>query len=189
MFRTVTPILSAIIAILIFVFFTKPEYEKITALKETKESYVDTIKKYEKFNTDLNNLISKKNDIPESDRDRINEFVPSQIDTALLIVKLEKLSKDNGLLFGNIKANDGADKKLTANDPNKDGSADASELVSADISFDVIGTYPQFKNLLKSIESSLTLVEVTRISLNSKADTQFSQYSLTVRVYGLGKRN
>ena len=185
MFRTVTPIISIILGILLFVFFTHPAYDEAKKTQQDRDDYRKAFNDHQEFNTKLESLIAQKAAISDSERNRLDEFIPNEIDNSGLIVKIEKLARTNGMLFGNIKSDAEAAKKLSPSDNSESTGADsATALVSSDISFDVIGTYSQFRNFLKSLESSLTLFEITKISLTAnEGDTQFQQYSLTVRVY------
>ena len=99
--------------------------------------------------------------------------------------------KKYSLLFGNIKTDKGTENVNTQKS-NKSTTPEAqnseNRLITNDISFDVIGTYDQFKNFLSEIESSLTFMEVKTISFNA-TEGAFQQYSVTVQTYALPNTN
>lgn len=187
MFRTVTPIASILLAILLFMFFVQPQYTEIKTLRRDRDDYRTATKNYEAFSAKLQELTSQKNALSISETERLDEFIPSEIDSTMLLVKLENMAKKHNMLFGNIKADDEAGKDLSASAGNADieGGVQDEKLVSSDIAFSVIGTYAQFKALLVDIENSLTLFEIVDIGLTEGGETQFQQFSLVVRSYAL----
>lgn len=189
MFRTVTPIVSIILAVLLFMFFVQPQYELVKGLRKDRDDYRNATIQYAEFDQKLQAKIKQKNDFSMSDKERLEEFMPSELDSSVLLVKLEHMAKQNNMLFGNIKADDDAGKELLGRanqaEEGSDGGGHSNELVSLDIDFSVIGTYSQFKDFLSDIENSLTLFEIIDISLEEGGETQFQQYSLTVRSFAL----
>ena len=193
MLRTVTPIVSIVLAILLFMFFVQPQYDVAMGLKKDRDDYLDAVKQYAEFDQKLQAKIKQKNDFKMSDKERLEEFMPSELDSSELLVKLEQIAKRHNMLFGNIKADDDAGKELlgrsTEGDGETEGGAQNQELVSLDIGFSVIGTYSQFKDFLTDIENSLTLFEIIDIKLAEGGETQFQQYALTVRSFALPSGN
>jgi Tfp pilus assembly protein PilO len=193
MFRTVTPIVSIILAILLFMFFVQPQYDEVKGLRKDRDDYREATTQYDAFNKKLQDKINQKNDFSMSDKERLEEFMPNDLDSSELLVKLEQIVKRHNMLFGNIKADDGAGKELLGRVPQEgdesEENANTEELVSLDISFSVIGTYTQFKDLLVDLESSLTLFEIIDIKLDEGGETQFQQYAITVRAFALQDEN
>lgn len=183
MFKSLTPALSIITAIVLFVFFTQPQYEKIKALGVEIDDYQETIQKYTEFNAKLRELMATKDGIKVDDQAKLDMMIPKEIDDARLLVDLEAMAKKHELLFGNIATDAGT---RGVGDTSSKNASD--KIVAHSVSFEVIGTYDQFKELLKEIESSLTFMEVTKISLTA-ASTEFQQYALTVETYALPKSN
>jgi hypothetical protein len=193
MFRTVTPIVSIILAVLLFMFFVQPQYDEVKGLRKDRDDYREATTQYDAFNNKLQDKIKQKNDFSMSDKERLEEFMPNDLDSSELLVKLEQIVKRHNMLFGNIKADDGAGKELLGRVPQEGDesgeNANTEELVSLDISFSVIGTYTQFKDLLVDLESSLTLFEIIDIKLDEGGETQFQQYAITVRAFALQDGN
>lgn len=191
MFKSLVPTLSIIVSLVLFIFVAKPQFNEAQTINADYTEYQDTIQKYEEFNAEINALKSKKNSIRISDRERIDAMIPSSIDNPRILVDLEALAKKHSLLFGNIKTDKGTEKVYTQTS-NKNTSPEAqnseNRLLTNDISFDVIGTYDQFKNFLNDIESSLTIMEVKTISFDV-TEGAFQQYSVTVQTYALPNIN
>ncbi|QQR64543.1 hypothetical protein IPH92_03185 [Candidatus Kaiserbacteria bacterium] len=182
--RTLTPVLTIIIAILLFVFFVNPKYDEIVAVQAEIAEYEDAVLKYNNFTSKLEAKISTKLNRPAIENERLDRFVPEEIDTTQLLVDIESLSRRHSLLFGNIQVESGDTDLVRSNATSENVIVKSDELQTADISFAVIGTYEQFKMFLLDIEKSMTLFEVIKISLDAD-DLPFQQYEVTVRAYSL----
>ncbi len=185
--RTLTPILSIIIAVLLVIFFVHPKYIEITAIQNEIDEYNTAIDRYNEFSATLDNKLAIKKGRSAYDNERLDQIVPETEDNAQLLVDLKSLAEQFNLLFGNISvAGKGDDLKsgaVSATAP-EDFSG---ELTSQDISFEVIGTYEQIKAFITDLEKSLTLFEITSLSMDA-SKTIFQQASVTVRVYSLQSR-
>lgn len=191
MFKSLIPTLSITIAIVLFIFVSQPQFATISTLNQEISAYKDTTKRYQEFNAELSALMSTKNNIRISDRERIDTMIPTSIDNTRLLVDIEAMAKRNSLLFGNITIETGAnnfDIKKSNENVSDTQASNHSTLVTNDISFEVIGTYEQFKSFLSEIESSLTLMEVIKISLKAQNGT-FQKYAITVQTYALPNTN
>lgn len=184
MFKTLIPALSIILAILIFVFFTKPMYADIQAVRDEKEDYAQVAARYTDFNAKVQSLLEEKGAINISDREKLDQLVPVSLDIPRLLVDLEALSKNSGLLFGNVSISDDKEKKVDSSKANNKVAENTNDVLSQRVTFEVLGTYEQFKFFLQGVESSLTLMDVVDLKLTA-SNGIFQQYSVTVQVYSL----
>ena len=182
--RTLTPVLSVIIAVLLFVFFVSPKYDEILAVQIEIAEYKDAISKYNTFVNELDAKITKKSNRPAIENERLDRFVPEVINDAQLLVDIESLARRQSLLFGNVEVENGDVKIMRDNASSEEVVEKSDELKTVDLKFEVIGTYEQFKTFLFEMEKSMTLFEVVKISLDA-TDLQFQQFEVTVRVYSL----
>ena len=185
--RTLTPILSIIVAIVLFMFFVMPQYTEIESIYSEIEKHEEAISKYNEFTDALTKKLSVKASRTATQNEQLDKLVPETIDDTKLLVNLEALAKTHNLLFGNIRVlkSDTELKHTTGASGSEKEQSD--ELNTVDISFDVLGTYDQFKQLILDLEKSSTLFEVTKISFDS-TDSPYQQISLTVRVYSLPEK-
>lgn len=185
MMRTLTPVLSIIIAVLLFVFFTQTQFTEIKALQKETEEYASASAQAGAFRALLQQKLSIKNNQSVYDSERLETLIPGTLDSTRILIDLEKITQNNNLLFGNIKVK-GGDTVVSA-DTNTNESEITEELDVVDVSFEVIGTYEQFKNFLRDLERSLTLFEVIDLKYSVIENSPFQQFALTVRSYGLPK--
>lgn len=181
-FRTLTPFLSLIIAVLLGIFVIQPQLGEITTLQAEVSEYENAIAKYQEFTGKLDQKLAKKSKLDALENEQLDAFVFDKIDVTQLLVDIEAIAGQYHLLFGNIDVKeDGTDFKKNAE------AQPSAELSTADISFEVIGSYDQFKSFMMDMERSLTLFEVTKIDFENTKDGLFQQYKVTVRVYALPK--
>jgi Tfp pilus assembly protein PilO len=189
MLRTTTPVLSLLTAILMFVFFTQPFYEKTLSMDTEIAEYHEATKTYKNFLTKLEEKVAVKNARSAYEIERLNTLIPETIDETQYLVDIEALAKKQNLLFGNISISENklVSSKVTKDKEKEKEDVQATELGTVDISFDVVGTYEQFKDFLKEMETSLTIFEVTHMALEA-VEGPFQQFSVTVRVYALSNK-
>ena len=196
MFKSLIPTLSILTAIVLFLFVVRPQFQEAQLINADISEYQETIEDYQTFNAELAALLDAKNNISITDRERLDMLIPTTVDNTRLLVDIEALAKKNALLFGNVViesglgtlGENGKGVSETAVSNTNPVPANSNRLITNNISFALIGTYEQFKHFLSEIESSLSLMEVTKISL-SAVTGRFQQYSVTVQTYALPEQN
>ena len=185
--RSLSPILSIIVAVVLSVFFIKPTYDETRLIQKDAESYREAKTKYEQFTSNLQTKIKDKEE-HLGDEEKLRALVPDDIDETQLLVDLKSIANSGGLLFGNVSIEEGDSGTPETLDENGNPIGD-DILIAKDFSFDVIATYSQLKDFLKDLERSQTLFEITTLSFIPSEDSLFQQYSFTVRTYALQKNN
>jgi hypothetical protein len=189
MFRTLTPVLSILAALAIFLLFIKPQYADVRAIQEERDAYTQATQDYASFQEKIDGMESKHESVSVVDRDRLDMFVPKELDTTQAFVDLESLARQHSMLFGNIQVIEdttaaNAEDGVVEYDETGNPIAPSMEPEHADLGFAVIGTYAQFKEFLTALEQSLTLFEVTHIETEVQ-EGSFMQFDMTVRIYSL----
>jgi hypothetical protein len=180
------PVLSILIAVMIFMFFTKPTFSDVSTVKTEMKEYTFAIDKFNVFVNKLEEKLSVKTNRSASDNERLDRLVPTDIDDTKILVDIESLAEKNMMLFGNtsIKNNNAS---LSRQTPEQSKNVPASqELSSIDIGFGVIGTYEQFYTFMLDLESNLTLFEVIALTYTA-SEFPYQEFNITVRVYALPK--
>lgn len=183
MIRTLTPVLSIIIGLLLFFIFARPMFAEITAIKAETAQYDRAVEQATTLNSKLAALMNQKNSFSEIERNKLDAFIPRDINEVKLLADLKELTRTHNMLIGNIT--------VTEADGQVAGALDVStpaisydSLASSEITFSLIGTYDQFKSILRDIERSLVLMEITGINFSANAGS-LMQFEVTVRTYAL----
>ncbi len=182
MFRTITPIFSIILAIVIYFGFTKGVFDDVKAIEAEAKTYEDAIEKGEAYNIEIERNLGIKRSLGPVEMERLNAFVPDRIDEVRLLVDLEAMAKKNKMLIGNLEVTE--TESAGGGDAGATNAVTAGDFSSLDISFGLIGTYDQFRVMLAEIEKSLTIMEVIDISMSANEGV-LQQFDLTVRTYKL----
>ncbi len=189
MIRATTPIFSIVIAILIFFFVIQPKFDEIKLLRTETDEYNAATAQYAAFNAKVQELILKRDSVKISDRDRLDLLIPEKINDTRLLVDVEAIAKKNNVfLVGVETSNDNIDpSSFTAT--NSEGQTESeiessNDLLTSEITFTLIGEYFDFKNFLRDIETSITLMHITKIHVAGNSE-KFKLFNVTVRTYAL----
>lgn len=183
MIRTITPIFSIILAILIFFLYTQPMFTEVKQVQGEADKYREAAQTAATRNEELNQKYAIVESHAVTDVERLNVLVPSVIDEIKILTDLGELARRHNMLFGNVSVtNNDMEPLATVNEESE--VVAFRDLVSTDLQFSLIGTYEQFKSFLADVESSLVLLEVNNIAFTA-GEGLFQQYAVSVRVYAL----
>lgn len=184
MFRTITPFFSIILAIAIYFFFSSDIFAEMKLLEAETKEYNEAIANGKQYNQKLESALNTKRAINALEAERINALVSTDVDEVRLLVDLTEIARSHNMLLGNISVEEG---ESVSDIPAEDMSSNvvtASDFVETSITFGLIGTYEQFKDILADIEKSLTLLEITNIEFAAN-EGDLQQFNVTVRTFAL----
>lgn len=183
MIRTLTPVLSIIIGLMLFLLFARPMFAEIDTIKNETAQFERAVEQAKTLNTRLEALMNQKNSFSDIERNKLDAVIPHEINEVKLLADLKELSRSHNMLLGNITVAEG-DSPVSATLDVSVPAISYSTLTSSEISFSLIGTYDQFKSMLADIERSLVLMEITKISFVANEGT-LMQFDLSARTYAL----
>jgi Tfp pilus assembly protein PilO len=185
MIRTITPIFSIVIAVVVFMFFTKPMFAEIKSLQGKTEQYEDAANKAQELNAALAEKLSNKRSYSTENLERLNALVPESINEVTVLTDLNELARTHNMLFGNINVEEEDTTEVDV-DPGKAISQTISyhDITSTSLSFSLIGTYDQFKAFLADVERSLVMMEVVEIEFMA-GEGNLQQFEVTVNLFAL----
>ena len=194
MFKALTPIIGIVIAIGLFFSYIRPTFQDVKSIQNETAEYVQALEKASELQQRINTLKQKQSSISLPNLERLEALLPNRIDEVAVLRDLDTLATAHHLTLGDIKVGDkSADKtdgqntqkqQTPANAPELSSGARGSQYTTLDISFSVSGIYNDFRFFLQEIESSLVLMEVTKIAFtHSEGDT--IPFTLNARLYSL----
>lgn len=190
MFKTLIPTFSVLISIIVFLFVTKPMYAEVADIQSERKNYEEVTNQYKDFNAKVDALLSKKNAVSIEDREKLDQMIPETIDIPRLFVDIEHMVMSHNMQLKGITAGSSGevfqDKSVDDGAVSEDGSVGNAPVVlkSQELSFNVVGSYDDFKNMLQSLESNLLFMEITSLNINS-TDGPFQDFAITIEVYML----
>lgn len=185
--RYVFSILALIIAGAIFFWYTKPTYDGIQGLKDQSAQYDAALAKAAELQQLKQQLLQRYNSFSPTDLDRIQKLLPDHVDNVALILDLDNLAAKYQMPIENVDVSTPASVVSTSGSPTKVTiGATGQKYDSVTIHFSTHGTYTNFLSLLKDLEQSLRVVDLTQLTLApSPTDAQSFTYDLTLRTYWL----
>ncbi len=151
-----------------------PLYGDIKASLLLKKQNQDNLSDRKKLTENLGRLINQYNE-RNSDIASLNKAIPSGQNVPDLLVNLEAIASENGLIFKSV------------NFKPKDFKAQGIKTLITEIK--VEGSYTAFLNYLKALEKSLRIFDVTSVSFSGVSPGQIGakidnlEFNLTVNTY------
>ncbi len=187
------PLIFIAIAITGFLMFTKPIYEDISKLRVNAASYNAALSNSKALENERDKLTSKYNAISKEDLDKLQKLLPDNIDNIRLILEIGKIAAPYGMVLKDVKYN-ATESQSSAGMVAQAGGAvqpvTSKDYRVLDMEFSVTGTYSNFINFTKDLESNLRIVDISSVVFSSDGDTKSNpsgayKYSFKIKTYWL----
>jgi Tfp pilus assembly protein PilO len=200
MTRFIMPIILIAIAGALFFAFTDPLYNKLAAVRTQMASYNEALDNSKALENERDKLTAKYNSINPDDLMRLEKLLPENVDNIRLILEIEEIAAPYGMVLKDIKYN------TTEKDLPAAGIGNAAEVGSIrqaapkdygifDLEFSTSGTYNNFINFTKDLESNLRIVDISALSFSSSdaavsggaksASSEIYKYNFKIKTYWL----
>lgn len=147
------PFLFVAIAAGLFFSYIRPTYSVLLALQEQEARLDATLERSHNLEQRVSDLTQSLNSIGQSDMDKLNLLLPPSVDTVRMVVLLDTLAGRSGIEI----------KKFTIPVVNE---LDQDTLMGwSDFSIECSGGYDNMKQFILSMERSLTLMEITKFTI------------------------
>lgn len=197
MTRFILPIILIAIAISGFFVFTNPIYTKIDDLRTQVASYNEALSNSKALENERDKLTVKYNTESPDNLDKIKKLLPENIDNIRLILEIEKIATPYGMTLKNVKY-DTADTATTTTPATGTPSGGLpTAVVSKDygvwhLAFSTGGTYNNFINFTRDLESNLRVVDIESVAFSSDSTVRANpalpevyQYDFKIKTYWL----
>ncbi len=153
----IIPILLLIAVSMLAFWVLLPIWENTQAALELKKANADNLAQRKQLTASLEKLISQYGE-RTADFNYFSKAVPTDQDIPGLLVSLESLASENGMIFSgvNFKPKDLKD----------------SSIKTLAMEIKIRGSYPDFQNYLGAMEKSLRLFDVISVSFSGVAPGQ-----------------
>lgn len=191
MLRLIAPIILIGGAIVGFFTLVSPIYDDITALKSQVTAYNQALDNSKALENERDKLVKKYNSIDPANLEKLEKLLPDSVDNIRLILEIEKIASPYGMVLKEVKY----DAVTKESDNNNVVQAGNQNLNNKDyglwnLSFSTEGSYANFLNFIRDLESNLRIVDIASIQFSSvdntllgKADTY--KYSFKIKTYWL----
>jgi Tfp pilus assembly protein PilO len=171
--RFILPVILILIAIGLFFVFTNPIFNEIRVLQAEAYSYDEALGNSKMLENERDKLAAKYNSISTENLSKLKKFLPENVDNIRLILEIEQIAAPYGMTLKDVKYNTGGEEAQTntrAVFPGA-GSQENKEYGVFDLEFSTSGSYGNFINFTRDLESNLRIVDISSIVFSSDVMT------------------
>lgn len=183
MMRFIMPVILIGISVAVFFVLTNPFYSStdplspgISMLRDQVASYDKALDNSQELGKKRDELTKKKNSMDPDDLIKLQKLLPDNIDNIRLIIEIGEIAKPYGMTLKDVKYNATTDKNTT---PSAAGAVQVGGTAQSaskdygvwDLEFSTVGTYSNFLNFLRDLESNLRIVDISSIQFSSNPTT------------------
>lgn len=193
--RNITAIILIVLAIGIYLTFTRAKLAEVNAVRAVNAQHLLAIANADKLMKVRDSVLKDYNSLSAEDRLRLDKMVPNTVDNIRLIIDLNSVALRHGFSLRNIKASASNTGKITPSTPQPQDSGRGSDgmmtsiptpiLDTVTISFSVTAPYQQFIDLLRDLEANLRIMDTTRLSVSAGANPGMYDFSVELKTYWL----
>jgi Tfp pilus assembly protein PilO len=174
MMRFITPIILIGVAVTLFFMYASPIYNNISVQKAQIASYNDALNNSKTLQGEREKLTTVYNNIDPNDLARLQKLLPDNVDNIRLILEIEQIATPYSMTLSDIKY---GTADASASSTGAAGVVQGGGVVSPapkdygvfNLEFSTSGSYNNFINFTKDLESNLRIVDISSISFSSNS--------------------
>lgn len=186
MTRFIMPVILIGIAISLFFIFTNPLYSEISLLKEEVASYDEALDNAKALENERDKLTYKYNSISPENLTKLEKLLPENVNNIRLILEIEKIALPYGMVLKDVRYN--TETEAAGSTPGVIQGGNTGEVTPKnygifDLEFSITGSYDNFINFTKDLESNLRIVDISSVSFSSATINTNSSRVTSPEVY------
>ena len=182
--RSLTATIFIAMALGLYFTVTKTVMTDASKINQSNKDYEQAIANVSKILQKFDELVDKKKRIGTENLDKLEKMVPQKMDNIRLIIDLNSIAFRYGFVLKGIQATAATNNVTTA--ATQPGIIPAPVLESVTVTFSVSAPYQQFINFLQDLESTLRIMDVTSLSVNT-SETGIYDWKVELKTYWLKK--
>ena len=173
MFRFATPIILIGIAIALFFMVANPLYKDISSLRAQAVSYNEALDNSKALQAQRDTLTQKYNSIDLDNLTKLQKLLPNNVDNIRLILEIEGIASPYGMVLKDVKYDTTSQKDTTGTAVQNNTVAGGlavkanNDYGTWNLEFSTQGSYSNFLNFVKNLESNLRVVDISSIDFSS----------------------
>jgi Tfp pilus assembly protein PilO len=169
--RYITPIFLIGIAVAFFFMVTNPLYNSISASKDVSASYSQALDTSKELQNERDQLTAQYNNIDPVNLTKLQTLLPDNVNSIRLILEIGQIASPYGMSISNVKY-DAAAPSSTADtatvvQAGSTGDTQSNDYGTFDLEFSTSGTYDNFMNFTRDLESNLRIIDISSVSFSS----------------------
>jgi len=190
--RNATAILLIVLAIGIYLTFTRGLWTEVKAVQEINKQYTTAISNADELIQVRDEVLETYSSLSDKDRERLDKMIPNTVDNIRLIIDLNDVALKHRFTLENIRAAAAAAEKGVTPVPvpsantraQAAGTIPAPTLDAVTVSFDVTAPYLEFISFMQDLEANLRIMDLTRLSV-AIDDTGIYSFRVELKTYWL----
>ncbi len=182
--RNISALILIVLAIGIFFTYTQGVIDNDKTISTLNDQYDAAIKNAKQLAAVRDRVLSDYKNVSLADRTNLDKMLPSSVDNIHLIVDVSSLARNKGFSLRNLKAEMADNNAVLQNTPNinlaqnNNASTTLINLTLSNIrlSFDMTASYGSFIDFLSTLESSLRIMDVTKLSVKASENGVYDFY-------------
>lgn len=212
--RLLMPFIIILICVGMYFLYISPTWTDIDVLRAKASEYANVIEKSKELKDQRIAITAAFDKISPSDLTKLGKVIPQKFDPVLFANDINTLASRDGLTIKDLKFNLSSEKDRSAllNTPQELPSptasatgmpgmmatgmpaitqAPTSQYKTYTASFSIVGSYEKFRLFLRDVESSLRLIDVSRLSVQggggsgARSSSNEMTFDIEVHTYAL----
>jgi len=186
MSKFILPTIFLGIAFALFFAYINPTFAEVKELRTEQASFDAALRSSKQLQEIRGDLTRTFNSFSTNDIDRLETFLPNSADNIRLIIEIDRLASQYGMVINNVKFDVDADGQQALLP--ETGSPEAIRDFNVfELEFSTTGRYADFVSFLRDMERSLRTIDIDFISFSTEeafgVDT--FTYDFKIRTYWL----
>lgn len=170
------PVVLIGVAIAVFLMFTNPIYSEISTLKAKAQTFDEALNNSKALENERDVLTAKYNAINPDDLMKLQKLLPENVDNIRLILEIEQIASPYGMVLKDVRYDTTETTTPSATGASVVQGGGAIKQAPKDygvfeLSFSTTGSYNNFINFTKNLESNLRIVDIGTITFSSDVPT------------------
>jgi Tfp pilus assembly protein PilO len=186
--RFIIPVILIGIAVTLFFMLANPIYSDISTLQTQVASYSEALDNSKALESERDKLTDKYNTINPDNLAKVVKLLPDNVDNIRLILEIEQIAMPYNMVLKDVKYNVSSTSTASATTVVQGGVTAQTASTNKNygvfnLEFSTTGSYNNFINFTKDLESNLRIVDIASISFSSDTNTNTKNGSGEVYTY------
>ena len=181
--KLILPSILILISLGTFFVFINPHYQSINSYKDQISQYDEALNNEMKLEQDRDALSNQFHSFPLDTQAKLQKLLPDNADNIRLIIDIQKIAVANGVNVISIQFDSPSASGATA--VNSKVSEQPTDYGVFNLGFTVVGSYKNFLQFLKVMESNLRVNDIQSIDFASGDAKDVYTYGIKIKTYWL----
>ncbi len=176
-------------SIMIFSLYVRPTYDQVQDNRLAVARFDEALAKTREIQELKSSLLSRYNLFAGNNLERLQKMLPDHVDNVRLVLDMDGIASKYNIRIQNVVVQNTTDGRTDQNSTVLNGgAAENRPYRSLNLQFEVIATYDDFVLLMRDLETSLRIVDLTSLSVRPRNDITGAGIAGPVYSFGVSLR-